>query len=615
MLDFISNVASTVLSSPLFTLFTKGNALRNVGTESAFILSNSDLSVSQKIVPATGVIIAGGAAIIAVTSLIWGLPYWIPPLMFITSLGGFAYDLGFYVEEREERQSLLNQFISKSDLQSKINKTISNDKQKEIIFEYSCGQSEIIASLYQIRFQIINDKKYSLKTKREFIHLVNQLIEQVHQDLPFSTQDFKLKLKQLKEIRATSDTLLKRIASYNNARREFKKINLNPDFNDLIESFRTMQGKIFTQDLPLEDKQKLVKLLEDKTINDNELELLLAKIGNHFVNHSSHWQVQARDYELNDSLDKVIKRTNQLKAIVQFYQLPRKIAHQLHQLIDKIKQDKNFTQKNKDKLIANIMSIHHQLSSPVYTASQQADWKKLKQSLGRYKKETADIEKTLSQLNPYFKKFNDVMKRHEKTDIPNRIIRHRTTTLVQFSFGLDNEFSLPKLSTDDQNNLIAEIESTAVGKEIVEVEHEVEQEIDGWLETLKGSLFNDEVEPEELKAAKDKLRAKFRHHYGHSIEMIQKAQRLHYLQRAAPRHCLNVGFDVSASALPLLLSSSLTPLALVNTITYIYKAIPAFSAANGIELAIRKSQAERTLNQGIVELIEGIIPDRKMPTV
>ncbi len=352
-LDFIiqtgNKIANAVVTSPLFTVFTKGNTLRNVSNETTLILGNDSLlTPKQKIIPATGVIAAGSLTVMALCSLVFSMPAWLPPIAILSVLSGLGYDLGFYFEERFERSALRSKFITKFDLQSQINDvaTLTN-AQKLQLQDFSFGQAEILAALYQLRIEVISFQDRDLRSKRKLIGLLNQLIENVIQNKCESTDILKKIQKKFPKLAYDVELITKGLVRYKDSLIEVKKYNIPPTLSTTINSFRETQRKIFTQDLILEDKEHLVKLLEGQIIDTNQMLLLLSKIATRFVSHTSHWQVQIQDGHLNHYLASLLDEVD-VKSVVRFYQTPRKVSHHLHQIIQAVKANKNILPEKRE---------------------------------------------------------------------------------------------------------------------------------------------------------------------------------------------------------------------------------------------------------------------------
>ncbi len=624
-LDFViqtgNKIVSAVMASPLFTVFTKGNTLRNVRNETALILGNESLlTPRQKIIPATGVILAGSATLLALSSLMFTLPAWVPSIVILTLLGGIGYDLAFYLEERFERQSLRSKFITKFDLQSQINEVATLTRvQKLQLQDYSFGHADILAGLYQLRIEIISFQDRGMKSKRELIGLLNKFIENIIQDKCDSTDVLKKIQKKIPKLAHDVELITKGILRYKCALADIKTIKISPVLITTINNFRETQRKIFTQDLILEDKEQLVKLLEGKMIDTNQMLLLLSKIATRFVSHTSHWQVQIQDDHLNHYLLSLLENDD-VKTLVRFYQTPRKVSHQLHKIIQWVKANKQIPTEKRKEYLDELLSLNQLLSDPIQSDALSTQWKKVVKLMKGV--QTPHPKKVMlnifSEIATNYNAFQEVFEKLKAKDGDNAlklhdlVIAHRTTTLEQYLFGLDHEFNLPKTQFDKPvSDIISQVETefhnTVVGKELVKLQEAVDSELNEWIKTLKKALYNEEVEVAD-KAVKDKLYAKFKAHYGNAIVVIQSAQRLKYLEQAAPRHCLNVGFDISSGLLSVLLNCSIPPTVMVSVLTYLNQLIPGFSAVNGLELAYRKSNTESTLTQGIIDLSQGIVP-------
>ncbi len=273
-------------------------------------------------------------------------------------------------------------------------------------------------------------------------------------------------------------------------------------------------------------------------------------------------------------------------------------------------------------MLDELLKLNQYLSIPTQSSSLSLQWAKVEELMkalkfkGPHTKESMQL--VFADIDANYQAFQIVIEKLKAKEADHAlklhelVLAHRTTTLEQYLFGLDNEFNLPKTQFDKpKTDVIAQMENkfnkTVVGKELGKLDEVVDSELNEWIETLKKSLFNENSDTAD-KATRDKLYAKFRAHYGNAIVVIQSAQRLKYLERAAPRHCLNVGFDFSNALLSILLNMHLPPAVMVSTLTYLNQAIPLLSAVNGLELAYQKSKTESTLTQGIVSLSQGIVP-------
>ncbi|MBS0285823.1 MAG: hypothetical protein JSR17_00485 [Proteobacteria bacterium] len=604
----VAGVAQTVLSSNLFSAFTKANTLRTMRAEEHFILKSQELSVSQKILPSTGIAIAGGATLVGLSSLVIGLPFFVPSMFFLTSLAGVAFDLSYYLAERAERANLRDVFISIHDLQKAINKERSlSKKQKQHLLDYSMGQSELILGLFELRFVLINNQQLTLKKKEALIRQINHLIEALMQDKHISLKSLQQAIT-LPELDFSINRLMDGLKIYEQARRQIKGFTVSAHLRQQVKHYRKTQAKVFALDLTVEDKEALLKLLEDKTLNAPKIKLLLAKIGFRFLNQTAHQQVWLQDKKMNEFLINEKITGTKLGPVVRFYQLPRQVSYHLHEIYQLIEENKKLKPRIKQTLVTHIHTLQQELKSPFCSKKMVETWEELSQLLVKHKLKTKAELKKISTLildiELVYKKFQKIIKQQENTDLKELILKHRLQTLGQYITGLNFKFSLPQCKWSEEKAtpleaVVNEIENSALVHDIQSLENSITHDVQRLVGELESVLFGESDNTQSGHLAEN-LRKTFADNYGTALDIIQKAERLKYLEMAAPRHFVNMGIDIACAAIPF------GPA--IPALQYLNYTLPVLSAANGLELSVRTKHAQATLNEGLFDLTSGIIP-------
>jgi hypothetical protein len=288
---FITQLASAVKEEiPAFSeigaMFSEGGKFRTAGLGGISLLANRNLTLKQKILPGTGILIAGGTAFFAIAALFTGTPDWVRTLLYSAIVGGVAsgaFDAASYIEDFFERRNLRYEFMSEAQLTAEINRTSFRETSKNTLKEYAFAQSQLLMTLYQIRCHLKTSKALSDNRKQKLINTVNDCIEVVSQDLPFPFDKLQKVTIYVPVLTAPIQAFTVKMHRYEFAKNSFKRAPITKTLRHQIEGYRLTQNKICSQPLPQHIKADLVKLLSQETINESQFKKLLEQIAEHYI--------------------------------------------------------------------------------------------------------------------------------------------------------------------------------------------------------------------------------------------------------------------------------------------------------------------------------------------
>jgi hypothetical protein len=319
---------------------------------------NEDLTLFQKIISGLGTLVVGATAIPTMVTMACGASALIPPLMLSVSVAGLFRDVTF-LYQKSELNNIRNKLISHDKLEQLINeckylkKNHAQSDMTQLVLLYTFAPQEIYAELYAVRERIMTHSSIALADKLQMVQHFNKLIEELSnkeiQDLSDVLKDklpSDINLVRLEELVYQYRFACDAVDSPN----KLKQINMGRDLRNKITAFKTTQNKIYSQDLPENVKKTLLKLISLDTVNQDDLQLLYAQLGNHYINRNTRDQINAQDHSHNELIAKSIKNKANQNMLEKYYLLPREIFQNLSNVEVQLDNCAFKNEREKDKI-------------------------------------------------------------------------------------------------------------------------------------------------------------------------------------------------------------------------------------------------------------------------
>ncbi|MCS5711631.1 hypothetical protein [Candidatus Berkiella aquae] len=613
------------------------------GVELYNILKNPNLKTRQKIFPSIGYGLSIAIGVPAVVALIAGAATLLPPFLFAASVVCVVRNVGTYLEERAERNNLRKELISYKALASKIDKVNLTEDKKTAVLNSIKGQNDLYLELYALRQNIITTSQLPFEDRERLVETVNQAIEKFSRgeldNLEFDTQYIPQGMK--KSLMEGSEKINAQLNQYKKDCDAVKEMNLPKSLLKAIETHKSSQENIYSQDLPLEIKNEMIAMLERKKVPKRELNDLYLRIGQHYLNNNSIDQLKIQDDSRKIRLMTYIKDEEKLNDAISFYQQPRAVYSALHALQTNIAhQDFGMEQADKEKLLAKlkefILAFKNDPSdskvslnqfqdnfayagSPIHHVAQKVitELSKLDVVVNQYQNSPLFEERERLQklAHPTGKEQKELA---EINLLIKSIDEHQLNSLQQFSSQFGQQFRAPQIQVNhNKYDLIAKAankvdQKTGLSAKLKKIGKSAKARS---LQRLFGAANDTEIH-DKAKEDENKLQKDFKERYSNTFNVMGKKERLNYLEKSVPRRLLNVGLasivalaSLATTILIPAIASPAAPAAATATVVLgaISTGLVAASALNSVDLVrkelkgnMKMAQAKKNINEGVV---------------
>ncbi|MCS5708220.1 hypothetical protein CC99x_004815 [Candidatus Berkiella cookevillensis] len=274
----------------------------------------------------------------------------IPAVQGIASISSVIGDFTDYKLDKRKRDRLRAKQITKSELLEIMRKL--PDDRKSVYQHYLFSQSVIYDALYNYRKIIMNNAELTPIYKSEKIEIINKLItglanesdvqneliafQSLKSDLEYHINDWnqdRIEKSDYEHTILDIDVAISLITEYEKGRVEFdlrrKKF---PEIKEKMQQYHDLHKKIFSQDLPIFSKNKILELTENPSLlNEGEISLLRASMMNHHLNSSPKKQLELLDADMSNRVSKVVLNKQDYDNVDIFIKQPRVILGLLEQ--------------------------------------------------------------------------------------------------------------------------------------------------------------------------------------------------------------------------------------------------------------------------------------------
>ncbi|MCS5711345.1 hypothetical protein [Candidatus Berkiella aquae] len=589
----------------------------------ADVLQNENLKTRQKILPALAYGLGMFATIPLAISIIIGASVLIPPFIFAASCVSAVRSIGLYLEERAERKNLRKEMISTDDLIKKINKAKLSDDDKKMLEGYLKAWDPIYDMLYAARQDVITDGSLSVSKKREKVLAVNKIIE----DFYLANQaEGEQRVSQLADIAkkvelAGLQTVSRKITEFSEIGQAFEKMNLPSSLRKSMYAYQFTHEKIFSQDLPGEIKQKYIQLIEGKKIAEDDLQLLYSHIGNRFINQTPLQQVAIQDDNFEDKLKATDLNKNAVEQCKRYYLESRQVYDEL-------------------------MKLREQLPTILFANNDREKVMELFESFRRSFIELrgGDVDKWIAFKNQipdtvFLKEIEHAMQKLATSEIAFEAIKidsnlkkmiqeYDHATMAQYANSYHAEFPAPKINFDFKANDLLHRSGLKPGigaafSKVTEGVSKISETIqENVIRKIAGEKTTEEMEGQELKqeksAAKKAMRKDFKTRYAGVFNVVQKKERLNFLEKSVPRQLANVFMSIGVAAASLVttilipaVASPAAPVAAVaaTVIGALSATLSVASIANSVGLVYEQIKGKIKLSKTKETVSSGVVPD------
>jgi hypothetical protein len=588
------------------------------------VLENKNLKTKQKIIPLIGYGLGILVTVPLAIAIIAGASVLVPPLVFAGSCVAVVRNTALYIEDRAERNNLRKEMISTSDLQKKIAKAKLPEETNVLLNEYAKGQDPLYTMLYAARQKIITDGSLQPGIKKSKVLELNTIIE----DLYLANQaESEQRTQQLNAIAQRIEAFgLKPVGSkvteYAELCQKFDAVEIPSSLRKAIGIYQFTHEKIYSQDLPAEIKQKFIQLSEGKKIVKDDLKLLYSHLGNQFINQTPSQQLNMQD----DNFDKKTKETitdsasyEQAKA---YYQQPRKVYDQIMLFRDQLPTLLQ-GQPNREIILEEFAKFReHFIMHPDLS---EKEWQAVKALLPP-SVQLIDMDRALQELKSQGASFKALS---IDPDTRQKISSHRENSLAHYANTYQADYPAPKFDFDlHANDLLhrSGISST-FNKAYKFVSKGVSSVSDKALDSVLRKISQEEHVPEgshdkehkqEMTDAKEEMRHDFKQRYAGVFNVVEKKERLNYLEKSVPRRLLNVGLSLGVAAASLAttilipaIASPAAPAAAIAApiIGALGTALSVASLSNSAGLIYKSIKGRRKLSTTKSTVSSGIVPD------
>ena len=590
------------------------------------VLRNENLKPRQKILPAIGYALGIFMAVTILVVLMAGSATLIPPFMFAATVVGTIRNLANYLEERKERNNLRKENISFSDLFKKIQKHNLSDENKQKLLSYIVAPQEIYLELYQLRDSVIQSGKISTEKKNELVNTINQAIEDFYKGKP----DINIKLDldglplELKtDLEAKSNALSQRLNRYRDLGVDVYHMNLSSALSKDIARHQLNQEKIYSQDLPESIKNTMQGFLENKKVSKRELNDLYLRMGNHYINTSTEYQLNTQDEQYKQRIMKWVHNEQDLNLCVDYYSKPRNIYSTFQFL--KIKVDHSYPElstslndmmerfKNNPLLVENIIQDVENILSQ--TEGVNSELTHLLNELNQFRsivsqyRANSPLEREKARLEGLAPTEKTNKKLAKVNDLIKSVEQHQTNGLLQFSNQFGQQFASPNIEINySKYNLIEQLSKSFSDEKA---------ERKGFLRRIKSIAKRTKSEPLKQLYADPEKTDDFHSRYAATFNTMEKIERLRYLENSVPKRLASVGFSamvaLASLAMTFIIPALASPVAPVAgaamvAVGAISSAFSFACVAIGVDIMVRDIKTKMKLSKAQGDITEAVVP-------
>lgn len=446
----------------------------------------------------------------------------IPPVQGIASIASLIGNVTEYKLDKRKRDRLSAKQITKAAL-LEIMKQIPDDR-KNVYQHYLFSQSVIYDALYNYRKLIMTDSELTPIDKAEKIEVINRLIsglanetdvqneltvfQALRNNLEHRINSWNQKCVEKSDYEHTIldlDVAISLITEYEKGRVEFNLRKRNhPEIKEKMQQYHELQKKIFSQDLPIFSKNKILALSENPSLlNEDEMSLLKASMMNHHLNSTPKKQIDLLDADMSNRVAKVVLTQRDHANVETFIKQPRVILDVLEQAREYINTNQTLSIVEKEhgliklndeikRMTILLMSesnenVHFDfekmdpelLDIVCRSAEMQNDYfysENLKNNIMKYEQAQQAFHDIFSSPMLYEARDENIVENLKKS-----ILMHKNVSLVQYSQSLVAPYE--NMRVDTVNNIpvitpsnLKQIEVSVVKKVLAEVEQNTEFE-------------------------------------------------------------------------------------------------------------------------------------------
>lgn len=617
------------------------------GFELYNVLRNPNLKLRQKIFPTIGYSLSLLVGIPAVIALIAGSATLLPPFLFAASVVCVIRNVGTYLEERAERNNLRKELINSKQLHDKIIKANLLGHEKTLLLNHILNQRHIYLELYDLRSRVIASSQMSVEQKQQAVEVLNTTIEQ------FSKGELqKIDIDKLQAISPLSRDLTSRsekismqLESYAQDTLTIKQINMPKSLRESIERYQFTQENIYSQDLPLKVKEEIVLMLEGNKLRSSALNDLYLRVGQHYLNNTALDQLKVQDDNRKLKLMKYVKDEAQLSDAVNFYQKPREVYTVLSAVKNTLAQT-DFGDGRQAEKSALLLDLEKVMVGFKNDPAMSEYW--LSQFNDKFSRIGPPAEQALLGVRQELASYDRLVQRYKQCSLfvtqahlqqlanrtpaeqkelfkINRLIKsleeHQLNSLQQFSSQHGLQFASPNVHHNHHKyNLIRTASDKIDGK------WNISQRLKRIGKAAKSralkTLFKeqDPVQLEtqgELSEGKSQIQDTFKTRYRNMFVLMDKKQRLNYLEKSVPRRMVNIGLasvvalaSLATTFLIPAIASPAAPAAATATVVIgaIATGLVVASALNSADLIRSELKGKMKVEQARAHIKEAIVP-------
>ncbi len=534
------------------------------------ILKNNNLKTSQKIIPVIGYSIAIALAIPASIAVIVGASFLVPPFMFVASIGATIRNTMVYWSERKERNSLRKELQTTADIERLIRGLKLNPIDKEKVNTYTFSQQKIYQSLYQLRSMLIKTTSISLQDRQLLVAQLNKAIEDFSKDNNQGGQtvenidakkftitldiDLLDKLPAVKEvIKQSKEELEKNIQSYNSACVAVRQIpQVSPSVWRSINQYKLTREKVVSQDLPEYIKNEIISSLEKKKVSKDDIKLLYSQLGNHYLNITADKQLKAQDVSFEQYYLSSFKETKAVHTINQYIQSPRELISHLQALSRNLSSEMvpyNEAKETLEKYIRELIQSPDTLS--------MNEWFSIEDKLSSLMISNANsFDIIRDKINQCQQVNSDYQTLSIDDKLNSRIYSQKQLTLSQHA-NLGMQFDSPHIDFDlKKNNLIKRATDYVAAKRdrVLRKNEDTKSQVDEVVEMIQQQTLAPDykvADNKQVKSNSEHLKKDFTQRFANTFNVIEKKEKLRFLEHAVPKRLINVGLCLGLSVISL----------------------------------------------------------------
>lgn len=557
-------------------------------------IRNKELTASQKVLPVLGLSLTLVFTIPVAALLLVGATAMVPPLTFAASIAGLIRDTTEYIKHYTERSNIRNKLISQVDVSKKIDKDKKLSKeQKATLKESLSGERDVLNALYQLRQDVISNGSLSLDKKTKLVNQLNAKIEDFTESKPISLDQIARNLEtyQLPELKSKAEGFQALIDTHQRLKTTIADYPIASSLKKDLDRFNSRQRALYSQDLPASLKDSIEKMLSGKKIQKDDLKLMYARIGNHYLNTTIPSQIKAQDLTFDKKVAKSVHDEPSRQQIRDSIQRPREILASLQKLNEQSPSPEISTFI--DKFVANPFSI---------------------ESLTDYLNETNIPQKVKlrTQLQDLNTLHNTAIASVANSKLAQKLDQHILQTLSQQALAPNIEFRSPTIRLE-----LPKVEPTTPEKSYANsFKGRMIRRLFGE-KSLDRRARNNEISTEQAAKAQI-LQDQFAERNKTVFGLIENKERLNFLEKAVPRHALNIALHTTTAVLSLgatfLLPLIFTPAApgaaaaatLLGGLTSV---LTVTSIANLVGLTVKEQSSEKKMATTKTKVTEAVVPD------